>query len=124
MKKTLLYSALVAFLVTATTLGVFSWFQKNNRTVKIEHIDGSAAKGVAWTVDEDGEVVPLDFTKTAEEVVKAVVHIKSTQSVSGRETDPQAFRQLPDPFREFFGNPDGNPFYRGPGGNGPQTHRP
>ena len=120
MKKTLLYSALVAFLVTATTLGVFSWFQNNNRTVKIEHIDGSAAKGVAWTVDEDGEVVPLDFTKTAEEVVKAVVHIKSTQSVSSRETDPQAFRQLPDPFREFFGNPDGNPFYRGPGGNGPQ----
>ena len=120
MKRTLLYSALVAFLVTAATLGVFSWFQQNSRTVKIEHIDGSAAKGVSWTVDEDGEVVPLDFTKTAEEVVKAVVHIKSTQTVSGREGDPQAFRQLPDPFREFFGNPEDSPFFRSPRGNGPQ----
>ncbi len=121
MKKTLLYSALVAFLVTGTTLGIFSWFQQNNRTVKIEHIDGSAAKSVAWTVNEDGEVVPLDFTKTAENVVNAVVHIKSTQTFTGREESPNAFRQLPDPFREFFGDPEGSPFFQNPRGNGPQV---
>ena len=56
MKKTLLYSALVAFLVTGTTLGVFSWFQQgSNRTVKIEHIDGNPAKSIGWTVDKNGE---------------------------------------------------------------------
>lgn len=123
MKKTLLYSALVAFLVTGTTLGVFSWFQQNNRTVRIEHIDGSPAKSVAWTVNKDGEVVPLDFTKTAENVVNAVVHIKSTQTFTGREESPNAFRQLPDPFREFFGDPEDSPFFRfeNPRGNGPQV---
>ena len=123
MKKMLLYSALVAFLVTGTTLGVFSWFQQNNRTVKIEHINGSPAQSVGWTVNEDGETVPLDFTKTAEKVINAVVHIKSTQTFSGRQESPNALRQLPDPFREFFGDPEGSPFFRfeNPRGNGPEV---
>ena len=123
MKKTLLYSALVAFLVTGTTLGVFSWFQQgSNRTVKIEHIDGNPAKSIGWTVDKNGEAVPLDFTGVAEKVVNAVVHIKSTQAVSARQDAPNSFRQLPDPFREFFGNPEDSPFFRfeNPHGNGPQ----
>lgn len=121
MKKTLLYSALVAFLVTGLTLGFFSWFQQGNKAIRIEHIDGNAAKGVAWQVNEDGEVVPLDFTKTAENVVNAVVHIKSTQAFTGRQESPNAFRQLPDPFREFFGDPENSPFFQDPRGNGPQA---
>ncbi|MCB9297624.1 MAG: Do family serine endopeptidase [Lewinellaceae bacterium] len=123
MNKDLLYSALVALLVTGTTLGIYSWFQNDSRTVKIEHINGSPSKSVAWTVGEDGEVVPLDFTRIAGQVVNAVVHIKSTQTFSGRQQDPNAFRQLPDPFREFFGNPEDSPFFRfeNPRGNGPQV---
>lgn len=115
-------SALVALLVTSATLGLFSWFQINNRTVRIEHIDGSPAKGVAWTVGKEGQLVPLDFTQTAEKVISAVVHIKSTQTFSGRQENPNAFRQLPDPFRDFFGDPEDSPFFRfeNPQGRGPQ----
>lgn len=123
MKRTLLFSALVALLVTSATLGVFSWFQQNYRTVKIEHIDGAPARGVAWTVDKNGEVAPLDFTQTAEKVVSAVVHIRSAQTFSGREGMPNDLRQLPDPFRDFFGDPENNPFFRfeNPQGRGPQV---
>ena len=46
---------------------------------------------------------PVDFTDTAKKVLDAVVHIRSTQSsrVGNQDMQPQ---QLPDFFREFFGD--------------------
>ncbi len=108
-------SALVALFVTGSTLALYSWFRNEGRTVKVEHISGSPAKGVAWTVDKNGDIIPLDFTKTVEQVVDAVVFIQSTQAVSagGGQAGPNDFRgQLPSPFRDFFGDPETNPFFR------------
>jgi len=116
MKKTLLYSALIAFFVTGTTLVFYDHFEnKNSKIIKIEHINGTPAKGVAMTVNENGEVVPLDFTRSAEKVMDAVVHIKSTETTNGRQRDQsQGYgnrqQQLPDPFREFFKHD--SPFFR------------
>ncbi|WP_339627917.1 Do family serine endopeptidase [uncultured Maribacter sp.] len=46
---------------------------------------------------------PVDFTDTAKKVLDAVVHIRSTQSPRGGNQDVQP-QQLPDFFREFFGD--------------------
>ncbi len=125
MKKTLIFSALIALFVSGATLGLYTWFQTNNQKVTIEHVDGTAARGVAYTVDEDGELVPLDFTGTAEAVLDAVVHIQSTQAFTGRE-NPQGNQQIPDPFRDFFQYEESPfaPFFRqGPRGNRPPQAR-
>ena len=49
-------------------------------------------------------MVPLDFTKVADQVMDAVVHIKSTQSISYTSNNPPQYRKLPDPFRDFYGD--------------------
>lgn len=46
---------------------------------------------------------PVDFTDTAKKVLDAVVHIRSTQSQRSGNQDIQP-QQLPDFFREFFGD--------------------
>ena len=54
---------------------------------------------------DDGKLKPLAFTRTAEEVLTAVVHIKSTQTGNvNKQRIRQSPRSLPDPFREFFGD--------------------
>jgi Do/DeqQ family serine protease len=65
--------------------------------VKIEHVNGLPVSQVAYTTNEKGEVVPLDFTGTAEKVTQAVVHIRSTQ-----EARTSGNSQVPDAFRHFF----------------------
>ncbi|KPK85603.1 MAG: serine protease [Bacteroides sp. SM23_62_1] len=62
-----------------------------------------------YTVNESGEVVPLDFTGVSKEVMNSVVHIKSTRKIEG---DDQAYFYNPfgdmwgdDLFKFFFGEP-------------------
>jgi Do/DeqQ family serine protease len=74
------------------------WFNDDKAEVKVEHLEGIPASKVAYRVDENGEVVPLDFTSAAEKVMPAVVHIRSTQQAQRM----QPSREL-DPFFEFFG---------------------
>ena len=81
------------------------WYGNDNKNVKIEHIDGVPATSVAYTVNENGEAVPLDFTGTADKVTPAVVYIRSTQ-------ERGVYRNSPDPLREFFNGP--SPMQRGP----------
>jgi len=68
--------------------------------IKIEHITGTPASQVAYTVNDLGQVVPLDFTGTAEKVTRAVVHIRSLQ-----EKTVSSNQQIPDAFRFFFDEP-------------------
>lgn len=130
MKRNFIFSGLIALIVTLVTLGGYQYFQDSNfGAVKIEHINTIPGKQAVLTLDDEGKVIPLDFTKTADNVVKAVVHIKSTQTFNGRsrQDTPQNMRQLPDPFRDFFGDGGGDsfsPFFRFEtprGNNGPQA---
>lgn len=104
---------LAAVLGSGLTLVSVQWLGISNdgNTVKIEHVTGVPASQVAYSVNEKGESVPLDFTTVAEKVTQAVVHIRATsgeQSVSRERTpDPN------DPFQFFFG-PNGGPQRRGP----------
>ena len=109
MKKELFLSGLVALLVTIATIGVFSSFEYgSSKSIKIEHIDGSPATATTYTMDENGEIIPLDFTRVAEKVMDAVVHIRSTQTYPANNRPQFGQPRNPfdddqeDPFRDFF----------------------
>jgi len=102
MKKTLIFSGIVALLVTVTSLGIYSFFINDEKTVTIQHVNGTPSSEVLYSMNEDGNMEPLDFTKTAEKVIDAVVHIKSTQTFAANRRGNE--RRLPDPFRDFFGD--------------------
>ncbi len=107
MKKQYVISALIALFMSAgTILGLYHFEVIELKTVKIEHIATPPGQQVLYAKGENNEMVPLDFTGTAEKVVDAVVHIKS--SVIRENQYPQQYhhRQLPDPFREFFKDDD------------------
>ncbi len=98
---------LAAILGSTITYFAFQWYGVSPANVKIEHIQGTPVQSVGYTVNEKGEMVPLDFTGTAEKVTKAVVHIRSTSNsrITQRENSN-------DPWQFFFG-PQG-PVDRGP----------
>lgn len=110
MKKTFLFSGLIALVVTSITMGIFTYIQKENgRTIKIEHINSSPAAKAVYTLNNEGDIIPLDFTKTAEKVMDAVVHIKSTQTFTSQNSGYQDMQNpfedffKSDPFKDFFG---------------------
>ncbi|MCU0419069.1 MAG: Do family serine endopeptidase [Cyclobacteriaceae bacterium] len=100
---------LAAIAGSVITLAVNHYARPTQPGVIIERSSGIPAAQVAYTVNEKGEAVPLDFTGVADKVTKAVVHIKS--SSQGRITSRN---DRSDPIQEFFFGP-GNPFeQRGP----------
>jgi serine protease Do len=84
-----------AVLGSLSTVATFEFLKEENPNTLATQVPVSS---VAYTVNENGQTVPLDFTATAERVTKAVVHIRSTAE---RRTSQE--QQAPDPFREFFG---------------------
>lgn len=100
---------LAAVLGSMITVAVSAWVGDKKEGVKIEHIASVPTSQVGFNVNEKGEIVPLDFTATAEKVTAAVVHIKSTSEgkiVSRGNSD--------DPFQFFFGPNGPAPSQRGP----------
>ncbi len=95
-----------AIIGSMLTLAVSQWYFKENAAVRIEHIAGVPTSAVAYSLNENGEAIPLDFTGTAEKVTQAVVHIRSTQEAGSFS------RNSRDPLREFFYGP--SPMQRGP----------
>mgnify|MGYP000340489461 CR=1 FL=1 len=93
----LVIAAILGSLITLVTTG---YLANTNEAVRIEHV-GAPATRVAYTATANGEVIPLDFTGTAEKVTKAVVHIRST--ADGRNSTAQRMPENTDPFQFFFG---------------------
>ena len=88
MNKQLLFSGLIALMVTVATIGAYDyWKGDGGQTIKIEHIDSNPAQQALYTLDEEGDFTPLDFSKTAADVTPAVVHIRSSQTVATRGQD-------------------------------------
>lgn len=116
MNKQLFFSGLIAFMVTVATIGVYSyWNGDGAKTIKIEHVDSSPAQKALYTIDEKGDVIPVDFTRTAEKVTPAVVHIRSSQTVVARGQDRNTNPFFDDDlFRRFFGEPAPQQEDRGP----------
>lgn len=102
----LVVAAMLGSGLTLLTTGYLN--TNSSQAVRIEHM-GAPISQVAYTRDASGEVVPLDFTGTAEKVTRAVVHIRSTsEGMTSRNREPERV----DPFQFFFG-PDA-PRQRGP----------
>ncbi len=102
MKKTLVFSGLIALGVSLLTMFVFTSVVKQEpNELQITHKSNFNARPTVYTVDESGNSIELNFTQTAEAVLDGVVHIKSTQVVSSRGRSP--FDDMPDMFRDFFG---------------------
>ncbi|MEZ4776476.1 MAG: Do family serine endopeptidase [Bacteroidia bacterium] len=101
MKK---FAAIVlsAMLGSAITLGAFKALDKKDANIyRIEHTSGSPAISARYDQSSTGSNGLMDFTAAAEQVMPAVVHIKSTVTQS-RSSQPQM--NIPDPFRDFFGD--------------------
>lgn len=98
---------LAAILGSTLTFVAFQWYGKTTGNVTIEQVQGAPVQNVGYSVNEKGEMVPLDFTGTAEKVTKAVVHIRSTSSATTVQRENSN-----DPWQFFFG-PQG-PSQRGP----------
>ena len=90
---------LAAVLGSVCTVASYQWIDNDQEKVKLEYIDNVPASKVAYTVNANGESVPLDFTVAAEKVMPAVVHISSSQQGQRREQTQEEF----DIFRDFFG---------------------
>ncbi|TLP80775.1 Do family serine endopeptidase [Maribacter sp. ACAM166] len=98
--KLYFFSALIAFIVSYGVIELNKQTTKDSTGVTV--IDSVAGSNVLYTADKEGNIKPLDFTETSKKVLDAVVHIKSTQSNSSYSN--QGTRELPDPFKEFFGD--------------------
>lgn len=102
MRKILILAALIALVVSATTIGAFSVFQQQeDKTIKVEHISHNPASQAAMKLGGENGKSPLDFTAVAEQVMDAVVHIKSTQTNANTGRRYRGGQQN-TPFRDFF----------------------
>jgi Do/DeqQ family serine protease len=102
MKKNLFFSGLIALIVSLSSIGLFTYFSEKGKTVTIEHINTTPSLNAVYTLDKDGNAVPLDFNATAVKVIDGVVHIKSTRLQSNSNAG-QRQQAIPDIFEEFFG---------------------
>lgn len=101
---------IAAILGSTITIGTTQLLHLNEKNVKISHVAQTPVAGAVYTLNKEGEVVPLEFTNASKKVMDAVVHIKSTRMLQTRNyyqpyenSDP--FRRFFDDevFREFFG---------------------
>lgn len=90
---------LAAVLGSICTVASFQFFDTEKNDVKLQFQNSTPVARVAYTVNENGQTVPLDFTQIAEQVTPAVVHIQSTQDGQRKPDVPEGI----DPFEQFFG---------------------
>lgn len=100
--KNYIISGLVALTVSLGVIWAVPNLGTSPETIKIEHLSSTPASKAVFTLNEDNELVPLDFTSVSEKVMDAVVHIKSTQTSQFARGNQRQYRQMPDPFRDFF----------------------
>lgn len=89
---------IAAVLGSLCTVATFTWIGNEGNKVMTNYTSGVPLSKVAYTVNEEGKAVVLDFTVAAEKVMPAVVHIRSSYAGNQRSQS-----DIPEAFREFFG---------------------
>jgi Do/DeqQ family serine protease len=89
-------AALIALVVSLSVVAL--GYRGISEQVKLSRVVTTSEKPVLYTKDTTGELIPLDFTKTSQKVLDAVVHITSR----GSQPYMREYRQLPDLFRDYF----------------------
>ncbi len=98
--KLLSFLFLSALLGSALTVGISRYVGVDSKATVLRVSHDPSAPAVISRFDANGDQLPT-FTYAAEKVMPSVVHIKST---SMRRTSGQSRQNLPDPFRDFFGD--------------------
>ncbi len=101
MKKSVFISAMVSLVISFGVIGGYHYFGKEE--VAIKHVSAATGHKVLYAANAEGEITPLDFTKTTEKVLDAVVHISAKKMMPAGSNKMFQYRELPDPFRDFFG---------------------
>ncbi|NJO01577.1 MAG: Do family serine endopeptidase [Bacteroidia bacterium] len=105
--KILLYLVAVALFTSVSTLAAYKWLGLDRSEVVFQEANNDPAsserlvkfaKGGDLTEKLD---VPADFTEAAQKTTPTVVHIVSTQVANARSNREM---QMPDMFRDFFGD--------------------
>ncbi|MEO1010640.1 MAG: Do family serine endopeptidase [Bacteroidota bacterium] len=99
--KVYILSALIALLVSVGAVGGYHLLREE--PVTIRQVQTTEGRNVLYTADNEGNLKPLDFTVTSNKVLDAVVNIRAAQTAP-RYGGSNGHRQLPDPFRDFFGD--------------------
>ncbi|MDW3195456.1 MAG: Do family serine endopeptidase [Cytophagales bacterium] len=113
--KNYIVTGMIALVISLGVVWLAPDLIRSDQTIKIEHVNGTPAQGAVYTVNSENEIVPLNFTEVAADVMDAVVHIRSTQTSS--LTQQRQYQQSPHPFRDFFGDDFFNDFFGQPGPN-------
>jgi serine protease Do len=120
MKKQLILSGLVAFIISiGSFLVMYGIMIDGSNSIKIDHLNSTPTSKILFHQNGNGDFEPVDFTKTVDKVVNSVVFIKSTY-LSKNQSNNDQYRQLPDPFKDFF-NDDQFQYFFGPKGGQPQN---
>jgi serine protease Do len=101
--KKFVYLVIASIIGSALTIGVFmaAGFNKRASEPFLRTNSAVPAHNVVYSVKENGEMVPLDFTDVSKQVMDAVVHVKTSRKVSVRNQG--YFPQFPsDPFGDDF----------------------
>lgn len=118
MKKTYFISGLIALAVSLTVMTGYDYFKGTNNeiasTTTTSDTKTVPTQKVLYAADNDGEIVPLDFSKTTDKVLDAVVHIQAKRKYANNRNGIYQYRQLPDPFRDFFGDSPFGQFFQRP----------
>ncbi|MBS0000869.1 MAG: Do family serine endopeptidase [Cyclobacteriaceae bacterium] len=91
-------SAVTGGLIVLLSLIFFD--SSRNKALSVDYRDSGNVKQALYTKNDDGEIVPIDFTVTAKLVNESVVSITSF----GTPTASQGNQNIPEPFRDFFGD--------------------
>lgn len=103
MKSNYFVPAVIALLISVGSIITYDWIKSeyDKPVIKVEHVNNTPSQAALFTKNENGEVIPLDFTEVAAEVMDAVVHIKSTQTAAP-SNNPFGDQNVPNPFDDFF----------------------
>ncbi|MFP4293585.1 MAG: Do family serine endopeptidase [Cyclobacteriaceae bacterium] len=116
-------AAVAASLLTVVLL-VWTDLLPDTKEVRIKEIEKPSVQHINNPLASAEEGV-IDFSRTAEEVMPSVVHIRSLMPVSGPSIRRYEYRGMPDPFRDFFNDDFFDRFfypYRQPEGQ-PERYR-
>jgi len=102
-----------SMLGSGLTIAVFllAGINHKNSPVFLSRQDPMPVHKTEYTVKENGEIVPPDFTGVSKEVMNSVVYIKSTRNIQARN---QSFFNERSPFGDMFGDEFFRFFYGDP----------
>jgi Do/DeqQ family serine protease len=101
--KKLLKLMVPSMIGSALTIAVFFLigFNKGEPGVTFQNQEQLPVHKAIYTVKENGEFVPLDFTGVSKEVMNSVVHIRSVRKVQSTQN---SFNRQRNPFGDLFGD--------------------